>query len=151
MMKDFDEKTIWTSDIVPLMASYHKGTIFSIFWSLHFPLFCGLKWKLIFHVAGKFQHSVWQIDGTTYQEEINDNAVPPIPCDISMHKFAFRKIWQGKCSQSAASKVCSIPTSWKELFFLSYFPFSIYGHIFQCCIACFLIDSLDKVTRFLCC
>uniref|UniRef100_A0A0D3G6H1 Anaphase-promoting complex subunit 1 n=1 Tax=Oryza barthii TaxID=65489 RepID=A0A0D3G6H1_9ORYZ len=78
MMKDFDEKTIWTSDIVPLMASYHKG---------------------------KFQHSVWQIDGTTYQEEINDNAVPPIPCDISMHKFAFRKIWQGKCSQSAASKV----------------------------------------------
>uniref|UniRef100_A0A0E0DQC7 Anaphase-promoting complex subunit 1 n=1 Tax=Oryza meridionalis TaxID=40149 RepID=A0A0E0DQC7_9ORYZ len=78
MMKDFDEKTIWTSDIVPLMASYHKG---------------------------KFQHSVWQIDGTTYQEEINDNAVPTIPCDISMHKFAFRKIWQGKCSQSAASKV----------------------------------------------
>uniref|UniRef100_A0A0E0L1D6 Anaphase-promoting complex subunit 1 n=1 Tax=Oryza punctata TaxID=4537 RepID=A0A0E0L1D6_ORYPU len=78
MMKDFDEKTIWTSDIVPLMASYHKG---------------------------KLQHSVWQIDGTTYQEEINDNAVPPIPCDISMHKFAFRKIWQGKCSQSAASKV----------------------------------------------
>nr|AAV43884.1 hypothetical protein [Oryza sativa Japonica Group]AAV43887.1 hypothetical protein [Oryza sativa Japonica Group] len=51
---------------------------------------------------GGHMHSVWQIDGTTYQEEINDNAVPPIPCDISMHKFAFRKIWQGKCSQSAA-------------------------------------------------
>uniref|UniRef100_A0A0D9WFG5 Anaphase-promoting complex subunit 1 n=1 Tax=Leersia perrieri TaxID=77586 RepID=A0A0D9WFG5_9ORYZ len=77
-MKDFDEKTIWTSDNIPLMASYHKG---------------------------KLQHSVWQIDGTTYQEAMDDNVVPSIQCDISTHKFAFRKIWQGKCSQSAASKV----------------------------------------------
>ncbi|KAG8067808.1 hypothetical protein GUJ93_ZPchr0005g14946 [Zizania palustris] len=78
MLKDFDEKTIWTSDIIPLMASYHRG---------------------------KLEHSVWQIDSTTYQEAMDENAVPPIPCDISLQKFAFRKIWQGKCSQSAASKV----------------------------------------------
>ncbi|XP_047093985.1 anaphase-promoting complex subunit 1 isoform X1 [Lolium rigidum] len=78
MMKDFDEKTIWTSDILPLMASYHKG---------------------------KFQHSVWQVDGATYQEAMDDNAMLSVPCDRSLHKFAFRKIWQGKCSQSAASKV----------------------------------------------
>ncbi|CAM0955935.1 unnamed protein product [Alopecurus aequalis] len=78
MMKDFDEKTIWTSDIIPLMASYHKG---------------------------KFQHSVWQVDCATYQEAMDDNAMLSIPRDISVHKFAFRKIWQGKCSQSAASKV----------------------------------------------
>ncbi|XP_044973473.1 anaphase-promoting complex subunit 1 isoform X1 [Hordeum vulgare subsp. vulgare] len=78
MMKDFDEKTIWTSDRIPLMASYHKG---------------------------KFQHSVWQVDGATYQEAMDDNAMLSIPRDISQHKFAFRKIWQGKCSQSAASKV----------------------------------------------
>lgn len=25
MMKEFDERTIWTSDRVPLMASYNKG------------------------------------------------------------------------------------------------------------------------------
>ena len=29
MMKDFDEKTIWTSDTIPLMASYHKGLHFT--------------------------------------------------------------------------------------------------------------------------
>uniref|UniRef100_J3M678 Anaphase-promoting complex subunit 1 n=1 Tax=Oryza brachyantha TaxID=4533 RepID=J3M678_ORYBR len=78
VMKDFDEKAIWTSDIIPVMASYHKG---------------------------KFQHSVWQIDGTTYQETMDGSAASLIPYDSSMHKFAFRKIWQGKCSQSAASKV----------------------------------------------
>jgi len=26
MMKEYDEKTIWTSDQVPLMASYNKGS-----------------------------------------------------------------------------------------------------------------------------
>uniref|UniRef100_A0A0A9DXX7 Meiotic checkpoint regulator cut4, putative n=1 Tax=Arundo donax TaxID=35708 RepID=A0A0A9DXX7_ARUDO len=78
MMKDFDEKTIWTSDMIPLMVSYHKG---------------------------KFQHSVWQIDGASYQEAMNENTMLPVSCDISSHKCAFRKIWQGKCSQSAASKV----------------------------------------------
>jgi len=76
MMKDFDEKTIWTSDTIPLMASYHKG---------------------------KFQHSVWQIDGANYQEAMNENTMLPVSCDISSHKCTFRKIWQGKCPQSAAS------------------------------------------------
>ncbi|XP_020395119.1 anaphase-promoting complex subunit 1 isoform X3 [Zea mays] len=76
MMRDFDEKTIWTSDVIPLIASYHKG---------------------------KFQHSVWQIDGASYQEAMNENTM--LPVDISSHKCAFRKIWQGKCSHSAASKV----------------------------------------------
>ncbi|KAF8652488.1 hypothetical protein HU200_062821 [Digitaria exilis] len=78
MMKDFDEKIIWTSDAIPLMASYHKG---------------------------KSQHSVWQIDGASYQEATNDNTMLPVSCDISSHKCAFRKIWQGKFSQSTASKV----------------------------------------------
>ncbi|KAJ1262414.1 hypothetical protein BS78_09G105800 [Paspalum vaginatum] len=78
MMKDFDEKAIWTSDVIPLMASYHKG---------------------------KFQHSVWQIDGVSCQEAMNGNTMVPVSCDISSHKCAFRKIWQGKCSISAASKV----------------------------------------------
>ncbi|KAL6865049.1 hypothetical protein ACP4OV_016200 [Aristida adscensionis] len=77
MMTDYDEKTIWTSDMIPLMASYHKG---------------------------KFQHSVWQIDAASYQEETNEDTMLPVSCDIS-HKYAFRKIWQAKCSQAAASKV----------------------------------------------
>ncbi|WVZ98102.1 hypothetical protein U9M48_043581 [Paspalum notatum var. saurae] len=55
MMKDFDEKTIWTSDVIPLMASYHKG---------------------------KFQHSVWQIDGVSYQEAMNENTMVFLATDI---------------------------------------------------------------------
>ena len=62
-------------------------------------------YAFIFSCAGKFQHSVWQVDGATYQEAMDDNAMLSIPRDISQHKFAFRRIWQGKCSQSAASKV----------------------------------------------
>jgi hypothetical protein len=27
ILKDFDEKVIWTSDVIPLMASYHKGSV----------------------------------------------------------------------------------------------------------------------------
>lgn len=26
IMRDFDERTIWTSDQIPLMASYNKGS-----------------------------------------------------------------------------------------------------------------------------
>jgi anaphase-promoting complex subunit 1 len=37
MMKDFDEKTIWTSDTVPLMASYHKGFCFTFLYLCIFP------------------------------------------------------------------------------------------------------------------
>ncbi|KAL6620059.1 hypothetical protein ACP70R_035198 [Stipagrostis hirtigluma subsp. patula] len=75
MMKDFDEKTIWTSDTIPLMASYHKGN---------------------------FQHSVWQINVASYHEAMNEDTMLPDSRYISSHKCAFRKIWQGTCSQSAA-------------------------------------------------
>lgn len=80
ILKDFDEKVIWTSDVIPLVASYHKG---------------------------KCQHSVWQIQATNYQEVVNGNMMLPVSCDISSHKCAFRKIWLGNCSQSAASKLLS--------------------------------------------
>ncbi|XP_068662507.1 anaphase-promoting complex subunit 1 isoform X2 [Aristolochia californica] len=68
IMKDFDEKTIWTSDSIPLVASYHKG---------------------------KMQHSAWLV------EIVDEKASTSIP----VNQFSFRRIWQGKCSQSAASKV----------------------------------------------
>ena len=52
MMKDFDEKTIWTSDVIPLMASYHKGFV-SHFSNLAFPFFVVFK-KFICGVQGSF-------------------------------------------------------------------------------------------------
>ncbi|KAG9443865.1 hypothetical protein H6P81_015205 [Aristolochia fimbriata] len=68
IMKDFDEKTIWTSDTIPLVASYHKG---------------------------KMQHSVWIV------EIVDEKGSANIPSN----QFSLRRIWQGKCSQTAASKV----------------------------------------------
>jgi hypothetical protein len=41
MMKDFDEKTIWTSDILPLMASYHKGSVKGFLSCTTFSIFFG--------------------------------------------------------------------------------------------------------------
>jgi hypothetical protein len=43
MMRDFDEETIWTSDMIPLIASYHKGFLFHISLVLCFPFFISLR------------------------------------------------------------------------------------------------------------
>ncbi|XP_073113376.1 anaphase-promoting complex subunit 1 isoform X2 [Elaeis guineensis] len=79
IMKDFEEKTIWTSDVIPLMASYHKG---------------------------KLQHSVWSVDIATNPGTVNaSSSVNTVPSELFTQDFSLRRIWQGKCSQSAASKV----------------------------------------------
>lgn len=79
IMKDFEERTIWTSEVVPLMVSYHKG---------------------------KMQHSVWLVENAANSESVNASSVShSIPDEMCKHQFSFRRIWQGKCSQSAASKV----------------------------------------------
>ncbi|KAH7677904.1 Anaphase-promoting complex subunit 1 protein [Dioscorea alata] len=71
-MKDFDERIIWTSDIMPLMASYHKG---------------------------KLQHSFWVAETTPHPKAVHASS------EICTRQISFRRIWQGKCSQSPASKV----------------------------------------------
>ncbi|WOL06876.1 anaphase-promoting complex subunit 1 isoform X1 [Canna indica] len=76
-MKDFDERTIWTSDVVPLMASYNKS---------------------------KMQHSVWLVEIVS-RSEAETTMVDAVSTELSIPQYSFRRIWQGKCSQSAANKV----------------------------------------------
>ncbi|XP_010253785.1 PREDICTED: anaphase-promoting complex subunit 1 [Nelumbo nucifera] len=79
VMKDFDEKTIWTSDVIPLMASYNKG---------------------------KMQHSVWLVEiANSNLESANNGLFDVVPAGVLSKQFSFRRIWQGKGAQSAASKV----------------------------------------------
>eukprot|EP00257_Ricinus_communis_P020956 XP_015580327.1 anaphase-promoting complex subunit 1 [Ricinus communis] len=79
IMKDFDEKTIWTSDQIPLMASYNKG---------------------------KLQHSVWVVEVINSNlEDANASSIDEIPTGVVAKQFSLRRIWQGKGAQAAACKV----------------------------------------------
>ncbi|OVA02727.1 Anaphase-promoting complex subunit 1 [Macleaya cordata] len=79
MMKDFDERTIWTSDAIPLMASYNKG---------------------------KMQHSVWLVEIVSSNPESADASLSEVvPDGVLSKQFSFRRIWQGKGAQFAASEV----------------------------------------------
>ncbi|PON86586.1 Anaphase-promoting complex subunit [Trema orientale] len=79
IMKEFDETTIWTSEQVPLMASYNKG---------------------------KMQHSVWVVEVINSNLEVaNANLLDAIPSGVLPKQFSFRRIWQGKGVQTAACKV----------------------------------------------
>ncbi|KAG8651462.1 hypothetical protein MANES_07G131200v8 [Manihot esculenta] len=79
IMKDFDERTIWTSDRIPLMASYNKG---------------------------KMQHSVWVAEVINSNLEVaSASVIDAIPADVLAKQFSFRRIWQGKGAQTAACKI----------------------------------------------
>ncbi|KAB1217628.1 Anaphase-promoting complex subunit 1 [Morella rubra] len=78
IMKEFDERTIWTSDQIPLMASYNKG---------------------------KMQHSVWVAEAVSNHEVANANLASAVPADVFPKQFSFHRIWQGKGAQTAACKV----------------------------------------------
>uniref|UniRef100_A0A803M3V4 Anaphase-promoting complex subunit 1 n=1 Tax=Chenopodium quinoa TaxID=63459 RepID=A0A803M3V4_CHEQI len=79
IMKDFDERTIWTSDRVPLIASYNRE---------------------------KTQHSLWVAESvsTCVGEHVISSSheahTEVFPC-----QFSFRRIWQAKGYQAAATKV----------------------------------------------
>ncbi|KAK4403403.1 Anaphase-promoting complex subunit [Sesamum angolense] len=78
LMREFDERTIWTSDLVPLMASYNKG---------------------------KMQHSLWVVEvNNSSLEAVKSKSSDLIAPGMST-KHSFRRIWQWKGSQTAASKV----------------------------------------------
>ncbi|GAV64914.1 Apc1 domain-containing protein [Cephalotus follicularis] len=79
LLKDFDEVTIWTSDLIPLMASYNKG---------------------------KMQHSVWVSEVINSNLEVAiGSLLDVVPAAVLPKKFSFRRIWQGKVAQMAACKV----------------------------------------------
>ncbi|XP_059654080.1 anaphase-promoting complex subunit 1 isoform X2 [Cornus florida] len=79
IMKEFDERTIWTSDHIPLMASYSKG---------------------------KMQHSVWVVEVVNSNAEVVNSKLSDVaPAGVLQKQFSFRRIWQGKGAQTAASKV----------------------------------------------
>ncbi|XP_048495602.1 anaphase-promoting complex subunit 1 isoform X2 [Beta vulgaris subsp. vulgaris] len=78
-MKDFDERTIWTSDRVPLFASYNRD---------------------------KMQHSLWVAESVN--PRLGDHAVSTshVPhTEVFPCQFSLRRIWQAKGYQAAASKV----------------------------------------------
>ncbi|KAL9226701.1 hypothetical protein vseg_002481 [Gypsophila vaccaria] len=79
MMKDFDERTIWSSDQVPLIATYSRD---------------------------KMQHSLWLVECVTSfsgQEAYSSSHF--YGTDVSPKQFSFQRIWQAKGSQTAATKV----------------------------------------------
>ncbi|KAK3042105.1 hypothetical protein RJ639_001807 [Escallonia herrerae] len=79
IMKEFGEQTIWTSHLIPLMASYDEG---------------------------KMQHSVWVVEVVSFDLEVaNSKLFDRVPAEVLPKQFSFRRIWQGKGAQTAASKV----------------------------------------------
>lgn len=79
IMRDFDERTIWTSDQIPLMASYNKG---------------------------KMQHSVWVAEVVNCNPEVASTSLSDVvPAGVLPKQFSFHRIWQGKGAQTSASKV----------------------------------------------
>lgn len=108
IMKDFDERTIWTSDRVPLIASHNRGFNLA---PLH--LFPNLQTNraftmLIFSImlVDQMQHSLWVAE--SMNSCVGDHAVSSsheshsevFPC-----RFSFRRIWQAKGYPTAATKV----------------------------------------------
>ncbi|KAK6929487.1 Anaphase-promoting complex subunit 1, middle domain [Dillenia turbinata] len=79
VMREFDERTIWASDRIPLMATYNKG---------------------------KMQHSLWVAEVINSSlEPVNASFPGGIPVGVLPKQFCFRRIWQGKGAQTPASKV----------------------------------------------
>ncbi|KAK9683476.1 hypothetical protein RND81_10G143700 [Saponaria officinalis] len=79
MMKDFDERTIWSSDRVPLIATYNRD---------------------------KMQHSLWLVEcvNSFYGQEAYSSS-RFCGTEVSPKQFSFQRIWQAKGSQTAATKV----------------------------------------------
>ncbi|WZY80069.1 hypothetical protein YC2023_026453 [Brassica napus] len=79
IMKDYDERTIWTSDRLPLMTSYNKG---------------------------KMQHSVWAAEFIDSNREASASCSSGVaPDTVFPKRVSFRRIWQAKGAKKAASKV----------------------------------------------
>lgn len=132
-MRDFDERTIWTSERIPLMASYNKGFAFSFCVINTFFLFFFFKYGvrvcsiciiylcLCDYGAVKMQHSVWVAEVINSSLEVeNASLSATVPAGVFPKRFCFRRIWQGKGAHTAASTVLDS---------LLFFGFSLYSVI----------------------
>lgn len=107
-MKEFDERTIWTSDQIPLMASYNRGLLISH--GLFLPALQTSMLTYTIHViilcVGKMQHSVWvahYMNSNHIMENISSSDA--VPDGVLPKYLSFQRIWQGKGAQTAACKV----------------------------------------------
>ena len=96
-MRDFDERTIWSSDRFPLMTSYNKGLSSSFPFRLNSPhaLVIFTSNYSVSGFSGKMQHSVWAVECV-------------VPDTVFPKRVSFRRIWQAKGAKKAASKVTMI-------------------------------------------
>lgn len=57
-------------------------------------------------VSGKMQHSLWVAElGNSIVEVNNSKLSDMVPAEVFPKQLSFRRIWQGKGAQTAASKV----------------------------------------------
>lgn len=62
-----------------------------------------------YSVAGKMQHSVWAAEAINSNLEMMKSGSPNVvPSAVLAKRFSFRRIWQGKGSHTAASKVLEV-------------------------------------------
>ncbi|ERN05300.1 anaphase-promoting complex subunit 1 isoform X1 [Amborella trichopoda] len=79
IMNDLEESIIWTSDAIPVIATYHKG---------------------------KMQHSVWRVDIVDASVTIASSLlVKDFVVEEQSKAYCLHKIWQGRSAQPVASKV----------------------------------------------
>ncbi|KAK4359004.1 hypothetical protein RND71_021233 [Anisodus tanguticus] len=57
------------------------------------------------YFAAKLQHSLWVVETINSNTEMGNSRFPDVPLGVLTKQFSFRRIWQGKGSQTAASKV----------------------------------------------
>lgn len=63
------------------------------------------------YYAAKLQHSLWVVETINSNIEMGNSRFPDVPLGVLTKQFSFRRIWQGKGSQTAASKVLIIMDS----------------------------------------
>ena len=110
-MRDYDERTIWSSDRFPLMTSYNKGLSSSSPFRLNSPhalvIFTSNYSDSGF--SGKMQHSVWAAEFIDSNREASASCSSGVaPDTVFPKRVSFRRIWQAKGAKKAASKVTMI-------------------------------------------
>lgn len=110
IMKEFDETTIWTSDRIPLMASYNTGfldvyiTDSNLISPLLYVVLC--LYNVVTFYAGRMQHSVWVAETSNSNHEMaSTSLLDAVPPGVLAKQFSLRRIWQGKGAHTAACKV----------------------------------------------
>lgn len=67
----------------------------------------GVLLIVFFSLAGNMQHSVWFVEviNSNFDTVGSSKTADALAAGVLSKEFLLRRIWQGKCAQSAASKV----------------------------------------------